>query len=153
MKTMKSAIAAMLIVLVAVFASCKEGENSAALLRGHEWQLKSLTIDGAVITNPAELPVLEFSDSTKMAGSAGCNRFFGNYIVADKGAITLVPGGFTMMICPDIEFEDKYIKALPEVKTYVVSKEELILKDAEGKLEIVYIATPGKSAESKTVAQ
>ena len=85
--------------------------------------------------------------ATEMAGSAGCNRFFGTYTTADKGAITLVPGGITLMTCPDIEFEDKYMKALAEVKTYAVSKEELTLKNADGKVVIVYTAAPAKSAE------
>lgn len=144
---MKRMMTVMLIALAAVFTNCKGGEDSVALLKSHEWQLKSLTIDGAVVANPAELPVLTFSDSTKMAGSAGCNRFFGSYVTADKETITLVPGGMTMMTCPDIEFEDKYMKALAEVKNYAVSKEELTLKGADGKVVIVYMTAPAKSEE------
>lgn len=144
---MKRMMTVMLVALVAAFASCKGGEDSVALLKSHEWQLKSFTTDGTVVANPAELPVLTFSDSTKMAGSAGCNRFFGTYTTADKGGIALVPGGITLMACPDLDFENRYMKALAEVKTYVVSKEELTLKNADGKVVIVYTAVPAKSAE------
>ncbi len=144
---MKRMMTVMFVALVAALTGCKGGEDSVALLKSHEWQLKSLTTDGIVVANPAERPVLAFSDSTKMAGSAGCNRFFGSYTITEKGDITLVPGGITLMTCPDIEFEDKYMKALAEVKTYTVSKEELILKDAEGKVMIVYMVAPAKSEE------
>lgn len=144
---MKKMMTVVLVAIVATLAGCKGSENLVALLKGHEWQLKSFTADGAVVANPEELPILEFSSKSKMSGTAGCNNFFGTYATSNKGTITLVPGGVTMMACPDMEFEDRYMKALTEVKTYDVSKEELTLKDAKGKVVIVYTAASSKSAE------
>lgn len=128
----------MLFVLLAVMAGCKSSDNSLDLLRSQEWQLKSMTADGKTVTNPRELPTLVFSDSTAIYGSAGCNRFFGKYSTGEKGTITINPGGSTMMYCPDMPFEDQYIKALPEIKTYTVTKQELTLSGADSKLKIVY---------------
>lgn len=128
----------MLFVLLAVMASCKSNENSLALLRGQEWQLKSMTANGKEVQNPQELPTLKFSDTTAVYGSAGCNRFFGTYTVGEKGMIAIKPGGATMMFCPDMAFEDQYLKALPQIKTYSITDKELILKGADESLKIVY---------------
>lgn len=135
----------MLIALGMAVAGCKGGENSVALLKSQEWQLKTMTVSGETVANPQELPELAFSDSTRMAGSAGCNRFFGTYVTGEKGEITLTPGGTTMMYCPDMQFEDRYLKALPTVKSYTVTEEQLTLKDAEGQLELVYVPLKKKA--------
>ncbi|MEI3153860.1 MAG: META domain-containing protein [Odoribacter sp.] len=101
MKTMKW----MTLVLLVMGAGCKEQDNSLALLRGQEWELKTMTESGKMVTNPQELPTLKFSDSTAVYGSAGCNRFFGTYTTGEKGKINIKPGGATMMFCPDMAFE------------------------------------------------
>lgn len=128
----------MLLVLLVAMAGCKKDDNSLTLLRGQEWELKSMTVNGKQVDNPQELPSLIFSDSTKVYGSAGCNRFFGTYTIGEKGMITVKPGGATMMFCPDMNFEDQYLKALPEVVTYTVTSRELILKGKDGNPELIY---------------
>lgn len=135
MKEMKLVLLGLLIMA----AGCKSGDNSLVLLRAHEWQLKSMTENGNVVTNPQELPTLIFSDSTAIYGSAGCNRFFGTYTPGEKGMITIKPGGSTMMFCPDMAFEDQYLKALPQIQSYSIVNDELTLKGVEGKLQIVYV--------------
>ncbi|MEG0795227.1 MAG: META domain-containing protein [Odoribacter sp.] len=127
-----------MIALLVMFSGCKSMDNSLILLRAHEWELKSMTENNMVLTNPRQLPTLEFSDSTAVYGSAGCNRFFATYTVGEKGMITIKPGGSTMMFCPDMQFEDAYLKALNEVKNYTIKDNELQLKDDAGKLMIVY---------------
>ena len=145
MKTMKLMVFAMLAIMV----GCKSEDKSLALLRNHEWQLKSMTEDGKVVTNPQELPTLLFSDSTAVYGSAGCNRFFGVYETKEKGMINIKPGGATMMYCPDMAFEDQYLKALPKVEKYTVTENELKLEGTSGKLLIVYgpVDTSKKKSE------
>ena len=134
MKTMKW----MTLVLLVMGAGCKEQDNSLALLRGQEWELKTMTESGKMVTNPQELPTLKFSDSTAVYGSAGCNRFFGTYTTGEKGKINIKPGGATMMFCPDMAFEDQYLKALPQVQSFAVKGNKLTLKGADGKLQIIY---------------
>lgn len=134
MKTMKF----MMFVLLIAVAGCKGKDQSLLLLKGQEWHLKTMHSDGKTVKNPEQLPVILFSDSTAVYGSAGCNRFFGEYTADDKGNITIRPGGATMMFCPDMEFEDQYLKALPQVKRFAVHGKELTLKGDNGKLQLVY---------------
>ena len=129
----------MMFVLLAVLAGCKGKEDALELLRAHEWQLKSMTEKGEEVKNPQELPVLLFSDSTAVYGSAGCNRFFGKYAAETSGKISIEPGGSTMMFCPDMNFEDRYLKALSLIKQFAIANQELTLKSNDGQLQLVYV--------------
>lgn len=130
----------MIMVLLLAAVSCKNApkEQTTAALTGHEWELKSMTKADSVVKNPEKLPTLLFTDSTAVYGSAGCNRFFGTYNVEKEGKMTLNPGGATMMYCPDMAFEDAYLKSLTEVKEYTIRGKELKLTDGAGKLVLVY---------------
>ena len=129
----------MMFILLAVLAGCKGKDDSLIRLRGHEWQLKSMVENGKVIDNPQELPTLIFTDSSAVYGSAGCNRFFGTYTVEDGGIMKFKTGGATMMYCPDMSFEDQYLKALNKVNNYVVTDKELKMKGANDNLVLVYV--------------
>ena len=118
----------MLLVLLVAVTGCKSSDNSLTLLRAKEWQVK----------NPQQIPTLVFSDSSAVYGSAGCNRFFGTYEVGEKGKMTFKTGGATMMFCPDMPFEDAYLKALNKVEQYTVTDQELQLKGKD-QLLIVYV--------------
>lgn len=129
----------MFFIVLLAMVGCKNADRDLALLRGHEWQLKSMTESGEVVANPQELPTLLFSDSTAVYGMAGCNRFFGTYVAGAKGQMEIAPGGATMMFCPDMAFEDRYMKALSGVKSFTVRADELILENGDAKLKLVYI--------------
>ena len=128
----------MLLVLLVAVTGCKSSDNSLTLLRAKEWQLKSMTENGKEVKNPQQIPTLVFSDSSAVYGSAGCNRFFGTYEVGEKGKMTFKTGGATMMFCPDMPFEDAYLKALNKVEQYTVTDQELQLKGKD-QLLIVYV--------------
>lgn len=134
MRTMKL----MALALLVMMTGCKSGEKSLLSLKGHEWQLETMQKEGEIVKNPSQLPVLQFSDTTTVAGSAGCNRFFGGYTADAKGNLTIQPGGSTMMFCPDMEFEDQYLKALSQVKSFSADSEKLVLKSEDGKLQLTY---------------
>lgn len=128
----------MMFALLFILAGCKGKEDAVVLLRAQEWQLKSMTEKGKEVKNPEQLPTLLFSDSTAVYGSAGCNRFFGKYTADTNGKISIEPGGATMMYCPDMNFEDQYLKALPLVKKFAITNHELTLKSDDGQLQLVY---------------
>ncbi len=131
----------MMLLLLLAAAGCKNAPKEqapAASLTGHEWELKTMTKADTVVKNPEQLPTLLFSDSTAVYGSAGCNRFFGTYSAEKEGKMTINPGGATMMYCPDMPFEDAYLKALAEVKEYAIRGKELRLTDGTGKLVLLY---------------
>lgn len=141
----------MMFVLLLMAAGCKNApkeQQSQVTLTGHEWELKTMTQADSVVKNPEQLPTLVFSDSAAVYGFAGCNRFFGTYGVEKEGGMTITPGGATMMYCPDLTFEDAYLKALAEVKEYAVSGTELRLTDGAGTLVLVYGLADTASAES-----
>lgn len=129
----------MLVLLLSAFG-CKNGQKdqSGLSLNNQEWELKTMTQEGRAVKNPEKLPTLLFTDSTAVYGSAGCNRFFGTYSAEKDGKITIKPGGATMMYCPDMPFEDAYLKALAEVKDYKIQGKELRLTDGVGKLLLLY---------------
>lgn len=131
----------MMLVLLLAVTGCKntkKDQGAALSLTNRDWQLTSMTQDGKTVKNPEQLPMLRFTDSTAVYGSAGCNRFFGTYTADKNGAMTLTPGGATMMYCPDMPFEDAYLKALATVKDYTVQGKELKLTDGAGKLVLLY---------------
>lgn len=128
----------MMFAVFIIAAGCKSGSKSETPLSGHEWKLKVMTEDGVSIANPQGLPTLLFTDSTALYGFAGCNRFFGTYTTGKKNVMTIKPGGVTMMYCPDMNFEDRYMKALHEVASYSIQGKELTLADADNKLTLVY---------------
>lgn len=146
MKEMKWMMFAMLLMV----AGCKENDNSLAKLRAHEWELKSMMVNDTVVNNPTQLPVIFFSDSSAVYGSAGCNRFFGKYTADDKGKMDVKPGGATMMFCPDMNFEDQYLRLLAEVENFSVNDKELKLQGKAGKLNLVYV--PADTAKVLGVA-
>lgn len=129
----------MILAVVLAAFGCKSGEKAEMRLTEQEWELKSMTKNDTVVVNPQELPTLVFKDST-IYGSAGCNRFFGTYKSDAKGMLTIKTGGVTMMYCPDMSFEDRYMKALNEVSNYSIKEKELKLTDVKKKLVLVYQA-------------
>lgn len=128
----------MLLAIVLMAFGCKSGEKAETTLTAQEWVLKSMTEKGTVVANPQELPTLLFSDSSRIAGSAGCNRFFGTYTIGEKDALSIATKGMTMMFCPDMDFEDRYVKALNEIASYSIKAKELTLMNADKQLVMIY---------------
>ncbi len=122
-------------IVVAMATACKSDEK-AKLVAG-EWQLKSMKSQEQV-NLPEESASILFTDSTSVFGFAGCNRFFGTYSLEEKNKIVIKPVGRTMAYCPDMSFEDQYMKALEEVTNYKVEGNELKLSDAGQKWVLVF---------------
>lgn len=134
MKTIQLVMFAVLLMA----AGCKIG-NDKATLSSHEWQLKEMVVNGTSVAAPQQMPEIFFTDSTTVYGSTGCNRFFGTYTIDDKGGMTVQPGGSTMMFCPDMQFEDQYLKALTEITAYTVTPEELKATSVDQMITLLYI--------------
>ena len=135
---MKTVMKMFIVALCVAFASCNGTDTTVASLKNKEWKLQQVTSNGAALNNPVELPELQFADSSKVAGSAGCNRFFGSYEANDKGLISIKLGGSTMMMCPDMDFEEQYLKLLPQIASFAIEGKTLSLKSEDGKIVISY---------------
>ena len=101
-------------------------ETPAVSLVGPTWRVTSIggqpVLSGTTIT-------AEFSTDDRVAGTAGCNRYFGSAKV-DAGRIAMGPFGATLMACsPDsvMTQEARYLAALDAATSYRVSGDELRL--------------------------
>lgn len=79
-------------------------------------------------------PSISFEADGKVAGSGGCNRFFGNY-TQDGEALSFSPLGATRMACPPgiMKMEQAFFDMLGAVRTARIEAPELVLIDASGK--------------------
>ncbi|MGL5681768.1 MAG: META domain-containing protein [Marinifilaceae bacterium] len=139
---MKKQMYFIVVALVALLASC--GTKETVKLQGHDWILSSIEQNGTELTLPTEKPTIMFDDSSRIAGFAGCNRFFGKYTVKER-EMTIELVGTTQMACPDMNFETAYLKMLGEVKRFDVVNGELRLKDFSEKVVMKYIMDPKKA--------
>ena len=107
------------------------------------WQLKEIIAADSSYTIMPERPVtVVFSDSSTVSGFAGCNGFFGSFSTIGQNEIIIEPTGRTMSLCPDIEFEDKFMALLEQVTSYSVLKGELSLNDTENGMTLLFDPQP-----------
>ncbi len=67
--------------------------------------------------DPDTFDLIFFED--RFASKGDCNQIMGQYVAnAEDGTITVKPAGTTMMFCPDIQTEERYVKALEQVNRY-----------------------------------
>lgn len=104
-------------------------------LSGTNWTLDSLHAGGAVSSVIAGTTITAvFDEQGRVAGSAGCNRYFAPYNVTGA-AVAIGPVGSTKMNCnsPGImQQESLYLAALGTVKTFSIAESRLSLADANG---------------------
>ena len=85
-----------------------------------------------------------FSPNGDIEGFAGCNSFFGTYTVVGN-AITIGPLGTTRMACASDDqntLEQQYLTALQAAATWDFEPHGLTLRDAEGAMQVTFIAKP-----------
>jgi putative lipoprotein len=104
-------------------------------LTGVDWKLVALGTTPAVAAPQGPPAHLTF-DSTKksIAGSTGCNRFAGSFVLADR-ALSLNVGAMTMMACQDdvAAQEEAFVEALKGTAAYRLADGALELVDADGR--------------------
>jgi heat shock protein HslJ len=102
-------------------------------LEGVEWKLQGFEPE-VDLEIPEEVSItMEFSGGVRVAGSAGCNRYFSSYKL-DGNSLELSETGSTMMMCPPeiMELEQKFLGALQKVTEIELESGQLLLtKDGE----------------------
>ncbi|MHA7852411.1 META domain-containing protein [Roseovarius sp.] len=100
------------------------GGDPASLLSG-EWQIEDVADMGVVDDAQAEITL---SRAGRLAGSTGCNRFFGTYDLTGEG-LSFGPVGSTMMACPDALMmqERRIFDALKQVRRFDLDKTGALL--------------------------
>jgi heat shock protein HslJ len=105
--------------------------DSADELAGTSWLLSEIAGAPPVSSdNPAEL---EFNAEGGIAGSTGCNRFFGSYTVSGD-TLSFGQLGSTMMACPDevMQQETSFLQLMGVVASYSIVDDTLTLSTADG---------------------
>ena len=101
-------------------------------LLGQEWTIESIAGAGVIDNSHA---TLQFMPEGRLAGSATCNRFFGNY-ESDAEKLRIQTAGATKMACPPalMNQENKLLGLLPAVESYRIDTTgALVLSTADGK--------------------
>jgi heat shock protein HslJ len=132
------------VVAVMGLAGCFSGNATspseatpAASLVGPTWRVTSIggqpALSGTTVT-------AEFSAEARVAGTSGCNRYFGS-AKAESGRIAMGPFGATLMACsPDdvMAQESRYLAALEKAKSYSISGGELRLGPTASDTTLVF---------------
>jgi len=122
---MKTYVAAA--ALLAAMTACG-GKNEP--LEGTMWKLSSMAgIPAEAIAAEEDAFTLQFDAAETMAaGRTNCNRFFGRYEL--KGSeLEFAEMGMTRMACPEMQYEDLFVKMLDEVDRYEIDGTTLTLYD------------------------
>ena len=128
----------MIFVALLGVVGCVNPDTNPAKLYANGWKQQRVEINDVNIAVPENAPELTFTDSLTINGSGACNQFFGVYKAEKTGKIKVEPQGMTRMMCPDIQFEDQYVKALSEVNEFEFDGEYLELENEPLDITLVY---------------
>ncbi len=125
-------------IIAAAIALCScsatKTTDAAVDLNG-EWDI--VTVDGNAVdtTKTESRPILGFDTAKNtIYGCASCNSINGTaHVDAAKKTIKLSQVGTTMMLCANMEYEQKILKALESVKGYKAGKGCVELTNGSGK--------------------
>ena len=114
------------ILFAILFSSCKSVQTPS--ITG-EWEVTTFIFNNDTLKLPSSPATILLTDTGTIYGSGSCNRYFGTYTFKGKNKIDIVPTGRTQMFCPEILFEDTYIKALEDIDNYSIQDSVLVLSN------------------------
>lgn len=108
--------------------ACGGTQKKSLPLEGTTWKLAEMKgIPATAIDAEADFFTLQFQAAdTMVAGRTNCNRFFGRYELKDA-RLSFGNMGMTRMACPDMAYEEAFVKMLDEVDRYAIEGNELKL--------------------------
>jgi heat shock protein HslJ len=125
--------------LLSLAACASAGSQAEGEITGKVWVLDSLNEAAPV---PNTTITAEFTEDGQVGGSAGCNKYSGQYTVSGSNIEFKQPMASTMMACeePVMAQETAYFQALAAAKSFAVKGDQLTLTDAAGKALATYKA-------------
>jgi heat shock protein HslJ len=144
-------LAAALVMSGVVLAGCNSGNPVASerndapaggtggVIVGPTWRLVS--IDGQPPIEGTTLTAI-FSEDARVAGSAGCNRYFGR-ANAETGRMLVGPLGSTLMACEAngvMTQEQRFLELLQAASSYSVIGDQLRLGPSGSTVTLVFLA-------------
>ncbi len=118
-------------LLFAMTACCGSSQKELPL-EGTTWKLAGMeSIPASAIASEEDAFTLEFNAAdTLVAGRTNCNRFFGSYELKGK-SLKFGTLGMTRMACPEMQYEDTFVRMLDGVDGYEIKGSELKLLDGD----------------------
>lgn len=114
-------------------------------LAGTTWKLDSYNDGNETATSviAGTQIILILDENGGIAGSAGCNSYFGSY-ETEEGAISFGTVGSTMMFCDEpegtMEQESAYLSLLESAAGYEIEGDSLTVQDLSGKPILTFTA-------------
>jgi len=108
------------------------------------WLLTSVTLDGAKLDMPMNVPkplTLNFTKATdSYGGFSGCNSFSGKYVASANSGFTFGATAATKMYCMETSaLESSIFSAMGQAAKFSVSQQgSLTLTSADGKTKLEY---------------
>lgn len=134
-----------------LFFSLSACGGADKMLEGTAWKLAQMEgIPAEAMTGEADAFTLNFSNAdTMIYGRTNCNRFFGRYQKQGE-TLRFENMGMTRMACPDMQYEDAFVKMLEEVNGFKIKGDQLMLLN-EKKTLATFAAQTGEEmgAEKK----
>jgi len=120
----------------------EQPEQLVFTLEDTDWQLESFMQGSAKASGKATLKLL--SDKNRIAGSAGCNRYFGGYKTSGD-QVSFSQMGATKILCQDMSEEDHFFKYIMRVNRFQIEGNQLILfKDSKPLMQFKATSEPKK---------
>ena len=133
---MKVKIPAIILLLISIIGLAVCG--SGASIEDTIWKLESYGEKGNLQTviQDTEITIEFKSAEGKIAGSGGCNNYFGGYEINKNELIIIPPIGSTMMACPEpiMDQEQEYFKLLETTETYQIENDKLTISCSGNKI-------------------
>lgn len=128
--------------LLFAMTACGGSSQQELPLEGTTWKLARMeSIPASAVDAEEDAFTLEFNAAdTLVAGRTNCNRFFGKYERTGK-SLKMGPLGMTRMACPEMEYEDSFVRMLDGVDSYEIKGSELKLLDG-GQVVAEFRGTP-----------
>jgi heat shock protein HslJ len=112
-------------------------------LVGTNWTLASLHTEDAVSSVISGTTITAvFDDEGRVAGSAGCNRYFGPYTL-EGDSLSIGELGTTRMYCPGpgiMEQEAGYLDTLSKAAGFMIEGSRMSLVNANGRTLLTFTA-------------
>ena len=110
-------------------------------LEGTYWKLVALT--GKPVSDSAtmkEMYLIFKTEQSRVEGNAGCNGISGTYTLGNGNGISFSQMISTKMMCPGIEYETTFLRALSRVNHYHLKGDTLTLTRGTQRSEAKFIA-------------
>ena len=123
--------------LLLAMTACGGSQKKALPLEGTTWKLAKMeAIPAKAVDAEADFFTLQFSAAdTLVSGRTNCNRFFGRYELKGK-KLEFENMGMTRMACPDMQYEDAFVKMLDDVDRFEIKGSELTFFDDDKSLAV-----------------